>query len=90
MRSEFFNGKELCQSINPDEVVAYGATVQAAILSGADKSEKLFELLLLDVTPLSLELETAGGVITTLIKRNTIVPAKKCQYQYPNIFNLRR
>merc|ERR1712125_220592 len=58
---------------------AYGATVQAAILSGADKSEKLSELLLLDVTPLSLGLETAGGVMTTLIKRNTYVPAKKTQ-----------
>ncbi|KAL7569400.1 hypothetical protein ACA910_010484 [Epithemia clementina (nom. ined.)] len=79
MLSEFFNGKEPCKSINPDEAVAYGATVQAAILSGADKSEKLSELLLLDVTPLSLGLETAGGVMTTLIKRNTTVPAKKSQ-----------
>jgi len=79
MLAEFFNGKEPCKSINPDEAVAYGATVQAAILSGADKSEKLSELLLLDVTPLSLGLETAGGVMTTLIKRNTTVPAKKTQ-----------
>ena len=79
MLSEFFNGKEPCKSINPDEAVAFGATVQAAILSGADKSEKLSELLLLDVTPLSLGLETAGGVMTTLIKRNTTVPAKKTQ-----------
>jgi len=79
MLSEFFNGKEPCKSINPDEAVAYGATVQAAILSGQDKSEKLSELLLLDVTPLSLGLETAGGVMTTLIKRNTTVPAKKTQ-----------
>jgi len=79
MLSEFFNGKEPCKSINPDEAVAYGATVQAAILSGADQSEKLSELLLLDVTPLSLGLETAGGVMTTLIKRNTTVPAKKTQ-----------
>jgi len=79
MLSEFFNNKELCKSINPDEAVAFGATVQAAILSGADKSEKLSELLLLDVTPLSLGLETAGGVMTTLIKRNTTVPAKKTQ-----------
>merc|ERR1719389_164809 len=77
MLTEFFNGKEPCKSINPDEAVAFGATVQAAILSGADKSEKLSELLLLDVTPLSLGLETAGGVMTPLIKRNTTVPAKK-------------
>jgi heat shock 70kDa protein 1/2/6/8 len=77
--SDFFNGKEPCKSINPDEAVAFGATVQAAILSGQDKSEKLSDLLLLDVTPLSLGLETAGGVMTTLIKRNTTVPAKKTQ-----------
>ena len=79
MLTDFFNGKEPCKSINPDEAVAFGATVQAAILSGSDKSEKLSELLLLDVTPLSLGLETAGGVMTTLIKRNTTVPAKKSQ-----------
>ena len=76
---DFFNGKEPCKTINPDEAVAYGATVQAAILSGKDSSEKLSDLLLLDVTPLSLGLETAGGVMTTLIKRNTTVPAKKTQ-----------
>merc|ERR1712188_306122 len=77
--TDFFNGKEPCKSINPDEAVAYGATVQAAVLSGTEKSEALKDLLLLDVTPLSLGLETAGGVMTTLIKRNTTVPAKKTQ-----------
>merc|ERR1712238_79033 len=79
MLSDFFNGKEPCKSINPDEAVAFGATVQAAILFGNDQSGNLSELLLLDVTPLSLGLETAGGVMTTLIKRNTTVPAKKTQ-----------
>ena len=76
---EFFNGKEPCKSINPDEAVAYGATVQAAILSGTDTGGKLDELLLLDVSPLSLGLETAGGVFTPIIKRNTTIPTKKTQ-----------
>jgi len=76
---DFFNGKELNKSINPDEAVAYGATVQAAILSGSDKGGKLNDLLLLDVTPLSLGLETAGGVMTKLIERNTRIPSKKSQ-----------
>merc|ERR1712118_462849 len=67
---DFFNGKELCKSINPDEAVAYGAAIQAAILN-QDGSEKVQDLLLLDVTPLSLGLETAGQVMTVLIPRNT-------------------
>lgn len=78
MLSAFFNGKELCKSVNPDEAVAYGAAIQAAILSGM-RHETIDNTVLLDVTPLSLGIETAGGLMTKLIERNTTIPCNKSQ-----------
>jgi L1 cell adhesion molecule like protein len=76
--AQMFNGKELCKSLNPDEAVAYGAAVQAAILSGV-KDDVTDGIVLLDVTPLSLGIETAGGMMTNLIPRGSVLPAKKTQ-----------
>ncbi len=78
MLSSYFNGKELCRNINPDEAVAYGAAVQAAILSGV-QDETTNSMILLDVTPLSLGVETAGRMMTVLIPRGSTIPAKKSQ-----------
>merc|ERR1719242_2417881 len=75
---DFFNGKEPNRGINPDEAVAYGASVQAAILGG-DSSDETSGILLLDVTPLSLGIETVGGVMTKLIEKNSVIPTKKSQ-----------
>ncbi|KMZ65988.1 70 kDa heat shock protein [Zostera marina] len=73
---KFFDKKELCKSINPDEAVAYGASIQAAILNGED-NKMVRDLLLLDVIPLSLGLETAGNMMSVLVPKNTIIPTKK-------------
>lgn len=78
MLKDFFNGKELCMSINPDEAVAYGAAVQAAVLTG-NTHEKIRDVLLVDVAPLSLGIETAGGVMTKIIERNSRIPCKTSQ-----------
>ena len=78
MLQDYFNGKPLNKSINPDEAVAYGAAVQAGILSG-DAAQATKDVLLLDVAPLSLGIETAGGVFTPLVKRGTTIPVKKSQ-----------
>jgi heat shock 70kDa protein 1/6/8 len=75
--SDFFNGKEPTKSINPDEAIAYGAAVGAAILSG-DTSKKIQDLQCLDVTSLSAGIETAGGVFRALIKRNSVFISHKC------------
>lgn len=77
--TDYFNGKEPNKSINPDEAVAYGAAVQAAILSGDTSSKSTNEILLLDVAPLSMGIETAGGIMTPLINRNTTIPTKKSE-----------
>nr|URW69979.1 heat shock protein [Bemisia tabaci] len=78
MLQDFFCGKSLNLSINPDEAVAYGAAVQAAILSG-DQSAEIQDVLLVDVTPLSLGIETAGGVMTKIVERNARIPCKQTQ-----------
>ena len=78
MLQDFFNGKQLCNSVNPDEAVAFGAAIQAAILTGS-KDDAVKDLLLIDIAPLSLGIETAGGVMTSLIKRNTKIPCKQSQ-----------
>jgi len=78
MLSDYFGGKDLCKSLNPDECVAYGAAIQAAVLCGA-QDEQIKDILLLDVTPLSIGIETSGGIMTAIVPRNTTIPVKKSQ-----------
>ena len=78
MLSEYFHGKELNKSVNPDEAVAYGAAVQAALLTGV-QDEATKDFVLLDAAPLTLGIETAGGIMAPLIPRNTTIPAKKSE-----------
>lgn len=75
---EYFNGKEPNHGVNPDEAVAYGAAVQGAILGGVEMPENA-DMVFIDVTPLSLGIETVGGVMTPIIKRGSVIPAKKSQ-----------
>ena len=77
--SEYFGGKKLNDSVNPDEAVAYGAAVQAHIITGGGKNDRTSDMILLDVAPLSLGIETAGGVMTPVIKRNSTIPKKATQ-----------
>ncbi|KAJ3166368.1 Heat shock cognate 71 kDa protein, partial [Irineochytrium annulatum] len=76
--SDFFNGKELNRAVNPDEAVAFGAAVQAAILSG-EKAEQVDGMVLIDVAPLSLGIETAGGMMTNIIPRNATIPIRRTE-----------
>ena len=78
MAKEYFNGKEPNKGINPDEAVSYGEAVKAAIMTNV-KDENIEKLILLDLASLSLGIETAGGVMTVLIPRNTTIPSKKTQ-----------
>jgi L1 cell adhesion molecule like protein len=79
MLSAFFNGKELCRSINPDEAVAYGAAVQAAVIGGTGNNSKAADVLMIDVTPLSLGIETSGELMTKVVERQTTIPCRKTQ-----------